>query len=133
MVVRRRQKRRRGERSYHGSHKKWRGGGSRGGRGRAGGHKHKYSYIVKYEPKHFGKRGFKRPEKILERMKAINLGNLERIALQQNKKEIDVKDLGFEKVMGAGKISSPLVVKAKSFSKSAIKRLEEAGGKAVKV
>lgn len=133
MVVRRRQKRRRGERSYHGSHKKWRGGGSRGGRGKAGGHKHMYSYVVKYDPERFGKRGFKRPAKISERVKAINLGSLERIAMQQNKKEIDVKDLGFEKVLGAGKISSPLVVKAKSFSKSAIKRLEEAGGKAVKV
>ncbi len=133
MVVRLKKKRRRGERTYHGSHKKWRGGGSRGGRGQAGGHKHKYSYIVKYEPQHFGKRGFKSPVKILQKVKAINLQELQKIALKQNKTEIDVKEFGFQKVLGGGKISSPLVVKAKSFSKSAIKKLEEAGGKAVKV
>jgi large subunit ribosomal protein L15 len=33
----------RGRRTYHGSHKKARGGGSRGGRGQAGLHKHKWS------------------------------------------------------------------------------------------
>ena len=133
MVVRIKKKRRRGERTYHGSHKKWRGGGSRGGRGQAGGHKHKYSYIVKYDPEHFGKTGFKRPEQIVKNIRTINLKDLEKIAIKQNKKEIDVKEFGFEKVLGAGKISSSLTVKAKSFSKSAIKKIEEAGGKAIKI
>lgn len=131
MVVRRsgKRKNRRGHRTYHGAHKKWRGGGSRGGRGKAGGHKHKWSYVVKYEPERFGKLGFKR--NIKEKVNAINLYQIEELARKENKKEIDVSALGFEKVLGSGKISTPLVVKAKVFSKSAIKKLENAGGKAV--
>lgn len=131
MVVRKSGKRkwRRGHRTYHGAHKKWRGGGSRGGRGKAGGHKHKWSYVVKYEPGRFGKTGFKRLFE--EKLNAINLYQIEEIARRENKKEIDVSVFGFEKVLGTGKISLPLVVKAKSFSKSAIEKLEKAGGKAV--
>ncbi|MEM5836743.1 MAG: uL15m family ribosomal protein [Candidatus Aenigmatarchaeota archaeon] len=133
MVVRREKKHRkfRGRRTYHGSHKKARGGGSRGGRGKAGLHKHKWSYVVKYEPDHFGKRGFT-PIKRRE-VKCINLKELEKIAREKNLNEIDVSQLGYEKVLGAGKISSPLTIKAKFFSEKARKKIEEAGGKAIKV
>ncbi len=131
MVVRKQKKRRRGERTYHGSHKKWRGGGSRGGRGRAGAHKHKWSYVVKYEPERFGKHGFKRPVGAVKKIRAINLRDIEKIANAENKKEINIKDFGFEKVLGSGKLSGPIVVKAESFSKSAVRKIEQAGGKAV--
>lgn len=135
MVVRRRKKhsRFRGGRTYHGSHKKWRGGGSRGGRGAAGMHKHKWSYAVKYEKEHFGKFGFTRPSAVLEKIKTINIDDLEKISAKENKNEIDATQLGYQKVLGRGKISKPLVVKAKQFSKSAIKKLEQSGGKAVVV
>lgn len=133
MVVRRRKKhlRFRGGRTYHGSHKKWRGGGSRGGRGAAGMHKHKWSYTVKYDKEHFGKTGFTRPVAVSRKIAAINLDDLEKISAKQNANEIDAAQLGYGKILGRGKISKPLVVKAKQFSKSAIKKLEEAGGKAV--
>ncbi len=84
---------------------------------------------MKYEPGRFGKTGFKRLFE--EKLNAINLYQIEEIARRENKKEIDVSVFGFEKVLGTGKISLPLVVKAKSFSKSAIEKLEKAGGKAV--
>ena len=38
-----------------GSHKKRRGAGNKGGRGMAGGHKHKWTWIIKYMPDYFGK------------------------------------------------------------------------------
>lgn len=133
MVVRRKKKRRRGERTYHGSHKKRRGGGSRGGRGKAGMHKHKWSYAVKYEPERFGKRGFKRPPAAVKKVKTINLKDLDRLAEQVGKKEINLSELGYDKLLGTGKLSKPLIVEAKYFSKSAIKKLEKAGGKAVKI
>lgn len=134
MVVRKRKKheRFRGGRTYHGSHKKWRGGGSRGGRGDAGLLKHKWSYIVKYDPEHFGRHGFKRPDSI-KKIKAINLDKIEKIARKENKNEIDILKFGYQKVLGSGKLKQPLVVKAKKFSKSAAKKLEESGGKAVVV
>jgi len=129
MVVRRKKKRRRGERTYHGSHKKWRGGGSRGGRGKAGMHKHKWSYTVKYEPEHFGKRGFKRP--FSRKIKTINLKDLEKLIEKHGVKEIDLKELGYDKLLGSGKISIPLTVKVGSFTKLAKKKLEAVGGKII--
>jgi len=133
MVVRKEKKRRRGERTYHGSHKKWRGGGSRGGRGLAGLHKHKWSYTVKYEPEHFGKVGFKRPQAVVKKIKTINLKDLDRLAEKTGESKINLKELGYDKVLGSGKVTRPLIVEAKSFSKQAIKKLEEAKGKAVKI
>ena len=131
MVVRKRKKHRRfrGRRAYHGSHKKWRGGGSRGGRGQAGLHKHKWSWTIKYDPEHFGKRGFKRPVATIEKIRAINLGDLEKMIeklLEQKlaekegeKIKINLKKIGYDKLLGSGKITKPLIVEAKSFSESA--------------
>jgi len=137
MVVRIEKKRRRGERTYHGSHKKWRGGGSRGGRGEAGMHKHKWSYTVKYEPEHFGKEGFAKPK----RTKAINLSELEKILPELIEKKIvekegdtikiNLKKIGYNKLLGAGSVGKPLIVEAEAFSQSAVKKLEAAGGKAI--
>jgi large subunit ribosomal protein L15 len=133
MVVRREKKHRkfRGRRTYHGSHKKARGGGSRGGRGKAGLHKHKWSYVVKYEPEHFGKIGFKPPRK--KEVGCINLKELDKIAKERNLDKLNVLELGYEKVLGEGKLSKPLTIEAKFFSKQALKKIEEAGGKAVKI
>ena len=143
MVVRKEKKHRRGERSYHGSHKKWRGGGSRGGRGQAGMHKHKWSYVVKYEPEHFGKFGFKRPQGTVKEIKAINLGDLDEmlenlvkqnLAVKEgNSIKINLRKAGYNKLLGSGRINKSLIVESKYFSKSAIKKLETAGGKAVLV
>ena len=141
MVVRIRKKRRRGERTYHGSHKKWRGGGSRGGRGEAGKHKHKWSYVVKYEPEHFGKHGFKRPQDVVKDIRIINVGNLNRMlenlllknlaAKEGNSVKVNLQKIGYDKLLGSGMLNKSLIVESKYFSKSAIKKLEETGGKAV--
>lgn len=145
MSVRREKKHKkyRGHRTYHGTHKKWRGGGSRGGRGKAGLHKHKWSYAVKYAPQHFGKRGFMRPVAATKKSKSINVQQLEKISgklLQKKIAEqegeaikINLRKIGYEKVLGGGKINRPIIVEAKHFSKSAAKKIEEAGGKAVVV
>jgi large subunit ribosomal protein L15 len=133
MVVRREKKHRkfRGRRTYHGSHKKARGGGSRGGRGKAGLHKHKWSYVVKYEPEHFGKKGF--TPLMTKKVKSINLKKLDEIARENNLDKVNVLELGYEKVLGEGKLSKPLTIEAKFFSKQALKKIEEAGGKAIKL
>ena len=132
MVVRRGKKKRRGERTYHGSHKKWRGGGSRGGRGKAGMHKHKWSYTVKYEPDHFGKKGF-RPRRKMKKPKTINLSELDAIVKEKNVKEINLSELGYDKLLGSGKITQSIVVKVSIASKKAVEKIEKVGGKVVKV
>ena len=134
----------RGQRSYGtGSHKKARGGGNRGGRGMAGMHKHKWSLTVQTKEKIFGKHGFKRPQSIVKDIPAINLKKLDYMAedllknklaeKEDDKIKINVMKLGFEKVLGGGRISHSLILEAKLFSKSAIKKLEKAGGKAIKI
>jgi len=50
-----------------------------------------------------------------------------------DKIKINVLKLGYEKVLGSGKITKPLIIEAKYFSKDAIKKLEKAEGEAVKI
>ena len=91
MVVHHRKKirRQRGYRSHgYGSKKKHRGKGSRGGRGYGGSHKHKYSYIIKYEPDHYGTVGFRSLKK---KDKEINIDQM--LKLMTDKNSIDLESL----------------------------------------
>jgi len=122
-----------------GSSKKRRGAGHRGGRGQAGGHKHHWTWIVKYDPEHFGKRGFKRPKKLIKDQKAINLGEIQEKlpklieeGIAKKEKNITILDLtsiGCEKVLSQGKVTEPLHIKAREFSAKAEEKIKEAGGK----
>lgn len=124
-----------------GCSKKRRGAGHRGGRGKAGGHKHMWSWVVKFDPDRFGKSGFKRPLKTINKPETINLDYLDDNAEKLVEKElaekkgkkiiIDVTQLGYDKVLGNGKITKALTIKAKEFSKSAIRKIEDNGGEAV--
>jgi large subunit ribosomal protein L15 len=141
MVVRKEKKHRkfRGRRTYHGQHRKWRGGGSRGGRGKAGMHKHKWSYTVKYEPEHFGKHGFEKPKK---EIKTINLSELDElidkidkslISEEDGKIKINLEKIGYDKLLGSGKIKKPIIIQAKYFSKIAEEKVKEVGGRIEKI
>lgn len=114
-----------------GSKKKHRGGGSQGGKGRSGMMKHKKSWMIANEPQHFGRSGFKMPTEAKTTMAAITLRDLDAIARAEGKKEIDVAGLGFQKVLGTGRLTRPLTVKAKVIVERAKKKIAEAGGTAV--
>jgi len=143
MVVRKQKKlkKRRGRGTGFGSHKKHRGAGSRGGRGLAGLHKHKRMRAIKFMPDHFGKRGLKRPIKVIKKVKAINLKDLDSAVeeLLKSKKitqdkegiKINLTELGYDKLLGTGQVKHKLIVEAKYFSKNAVKKLEDVKGKAV--
>ncbi|MBS7636709.1 uL15 family ribosomal protein [Candidatus Bathyarchaeota archaeon] len=113
-----------------GQHRK---SGSKGYR-KAGRHKHGWSYVVKYEPEYFGKKGFTSPKSLRREVKAINVGELEEIAqkcggkTEEEKILIDLGCLGYTKLLGAGKVTRPLIVKVAICSKSAAEKIEEAGG-----
>ena len=105
-----------------------RGAGNRGGRGKAGLHKHKWTLTVKYgEETFFGRDGLK-PRR--EKPPVINLSQIEEIALKKNLSEIALPNY---KVLSRGNLSKPITVKAHSFSKKALEKIENAGGKAVVV
>lgn len=146
MVVRRTKKilKRRGQRSPgYGSQKKHRGGGSRGGRGLAGLHKHKRMTALKYMKDHYGKKGFKRPQKIVKETKAINIKQLDlqiekllkqkKIQKEKDTYIVKLDELGYDKLLGTGKLNYKLIVEAKAFSKLAIKKIEERKGKTIVV
>ncbi len=134
MVRRHRKKSRRylGSRSCGaGNIKHRRGKGSRGGVG-YGGTKHKWTYLVKYEPDHFGRHGFVPPRS--GRLKEINLWEIN-IMIESGKLEKDssgrfIIELKGCKVLGSGRLSSPVFVKAASFSKSAVDKIKSFGGDA---
>lgn len=129
----------RGSRSVGGGcTKKRRGAGHRGGRGQAGGNKHHWTWMVINDPNHFGKYGFKRPQKTIQQFKPINLSFIDNeiekllsqdIAVKEDGQIVlDVTDLGYNKVLGKGNLSTSMVIKSPKFSKSAIAKIEEAGG-----
>ncbi|MFQ6129591.1 MAG: uL15m family ribosomal protein [Candidatus Hadarchaeaceae archaeon] len=143
-MVRKRRKvrKQRGTRTYgRGCSKRGRGGGEKGGRGLSGGHKQKWPHLLKYMPDHFGKHGFTRPLAVRKEISAINVGELDerldellRQGIAKREEErivVDVRKLGFERVLGRGHVTHPLEVIAKEFVESAKRKLEEAGGKAI--
>ncbi|MEM1569201.1 MAG: uL15 family ribosomal protein [Candidatus Bathyarchaeia archaeon] len=121
-----------------GQHRK---SGMRGGFGRAGLHKHKWTWTVKYAPDYFGKRGFKSPiQKIKSKFKEVNVGELsqilskmENVELQNGKPVIDLPQLGYGKLLGRGELNIPVVVKAIGFTENAIEKVKKAGGEVVEV
>lgn len=123
-----------------GSSKKRRGAGHRGGRGMAGGHKHMWSWLVKNDPDRFGKHGFKRPQKTITKFNPINLAFLDEkleelaskgLAKKENGKiVVDVTELGYNKVLGKGRITKKAIIKSPRFSESAARKIEKAGGEA---
>jgi len=146
MVTRRRKKIRklRGSRTVgYGITGQNRGKGLKGGYGRSGRHKHLWTLTLKYYPNHFGKKGFKTPQSTRKRIKTINIGKIDQmirdrsqeIELEKkgNKIIIDITKLGYNKVLGTGKITQPLVIKAPSFSKKAEEKIKKADGEAIKL
>jgi len=128
----------RGSRTHgYGRVSQHRGGGQRGGHGKAGRHKHKWTYIVKYEPDYFGKHGFKPPRR--RKANAINVGELdEKISellkeKKAGKKEdgfhIDLHQIGYDKLLGSGQVTYPLIIKVDSYSKTAEEKVRKAKGR----
>ncbi|MEM2948371.1 MAG: uL15 family ribosomal protein [Candidatus Anstonellales archaeon] len=121
----------RGKRTHGGGNvKNRRGAGNRGGKGRAGIWKHRFSSLTAAGIE-IGKRGFSR-EKIKKDVRTINVGEIERYALAgELKKENNMYVFDFNgKVLGGGQLTLPILVRAKSFSKKAEKKLADVGGKA---
>lgn len=101
---------------------------------KAGRHKHKWSYVIRYLPNYFGKRGFTSPKSLRQRVRIINVGRLEEIAANipeekgKEKAFVDLDNLGYTKLLGTGEIRKPLTVKVTFCSKSASEKIKAAGG-----
>ena len=126
----------RGEGSGHG------GTSTRGmnGAGQRSGSSHKIGFEGGQMPiqRRMPKFGFKNPTRV--EFKAVNVASLEALAAKLNVQEIDVETIkgaglagknDLVKVLGNGEIKTALTINADAFSKSAIAKIEAAGGKAV--
>ncbi|NPA04532.1 MAG: 50S ribosomal protein L15 [Crenarchaeota archaeon] len=145
MVVRRRKKSRklRGRTRTMGwgrigQHRK---SGSRGGFGAAGMHKHMWTWVVKYAPNWFGKHGFQRPPSIVLEPLEVNVGFLDEVAEELVERGlasregdyivIDLRRLGFNKLLGRGRVTRKLRIIAPYATEKAVRKVEEAGGEVV--
>ncbi|MEM1518191.1 MAG: uL15 family ribosomal protein [Nitrososphaerota archaeon] len=109
--------------------------GAKGGRGMAGAHKHKWTWILKYYPEYFGKSGMVPPRRRISR--AINLNQISLIAEQllnskdatfeDDKLVIDLTKLNYDKVLATGTLYRPVKIIAKSWSEKAEKKIKELG------
>ena len=123
-----------------GQHRK---SGSSGGRGRSGLHKHKWSFVMKYAEDSsgypfYGKHGFKQPETIVAARLGINVGELDSmldelvsrglVQVVDGKYVVDLLKIGFNKLLGRGRVSRPMVVRAVWVSRKAEEKIRAAGG-----
>jgi len=109
--------------------------GMRGGRGRAGTFKHKKTRLLAEGVKR-GKQGFARAFR--RTVRTINIGDLTRITPETPKDTskgelplLDLSRLGYTKLLGEGVLTRPMAVRVEKASKSAVRKVEAAGGKIV--
>lgn len=146
-MVRRFEKKSRKYRGYRthgwgrvGQHRK---SGSSGGRGRSGLHKHKWTFVMKYAEDSsgypfFGKRGFKQPNAIVAARVGINVGELDMMLdelvsrglaqVVDGKYVVDLLKLGFNKLLGGGRVTKPIIVRAVWVTRKAEEKIRAAGG-----
>lgn len=131
----------RGNREHARGKKKGRGAGLRGGRGNAGAHKHKrVHYFSKLtDGDYWGReKGFKRPENIVVVKTAINVSEIDeqiekwihdgKAVKEGDKVKVDLSALGYDKLLGSGRVSRKLVLSIAEATDGAKAKIEGAGG-----
>ncbi len=128
----------RGMRTHGHGKKARRGHGKRGGVGNAGIWKHRKIAIMKEDPLHFGRHGFKRAPELVEKPVTINVGEIQDRLKSLEDQGIAVKDgeiyvidltaMGIDKLLGAGKVSTPMRIKVDEATERAIDKIKNVGG-----
>ncbi len=110
--------------------------GSRGGIGGAGKHKHFWIRTVIEEPDHFGHDSTKSMrQNRLNRW--VNLRDVNDLAArfgstnEHGKLILDLRSIGYDKLLGGGTLQKPIVVQVAKVSATAKQKIELAGGEIV--
>jgi len=119
----------RGSKTHGGGHmKKRRGSGNRGGFGMAGSGKRadqkKIGILKKFGNEYFGRRGFKR-KSVKKEINAINISQL------PNTQEVNLKEIGFQKLLSRGTPKLKYKITVEYCSQKAKEKIEKAGGKII--
>lgn len=98
--------------------------------------------MVKYDPDHFGRHGFVRQPYPQKLKSTINLGEIEerfdefaaRGVVEQEGKvsTVDLTKLGYDKLLGGGRIGRPLRILVGEASREAVTKVTKAGGEVAK-
>lgn len=140
-MTKRRSKKNKSGSHGHGSSKKNRGAGNRGGRGKAGGGKKAQSKnMTKSGINELGEEGFNSRK---EPQNGINLKDIDQrieefveegLAEEDNGSYVFHADkAGYDKILGGGKITRSIEIRAESFSDSAEEKIEESEAEATLV
>ena len=113
--------------------------GMRGGVGMAGAKSHHWIQVVKGIRPPLGKRGFTRPPPVVKDANTINISHIEAMlpSLVKNEKaamkgtsyEINLTELGYDKLLAQGSATKPMNITVKEASERAIEKIKAAGGK----
>lgn len=137
-MVRRRSKKNKSGTHGHGSSKKNRGAGNRGGRGNAGsGKKGQSKNMTKDGINELGEHGFNSRK---DPQNGINLRDIDQ-RIQEFVEEgvaeesgqgyvFHADEAGYDKILGGGKLTQDIEIRADNFSDSAEQKIEEAGAEA---
>jgi len=88
--------------------------------------KHRVMTRIKYMPNHWGMHGFNRDPSLRNVSVTVNVGQLDEMA--DGADSIDLTELGIDKLLGSGRISSALTVTVDNASAKAVEKIEAAGG-----
>jgi len=105
----------------------------------AGSEKHHYIKVMQENPKYFGKWGFKRPQKVVENIVIVNIGDIDEAAdrlvergvasMKGKKYNIDITKLGIDRILGSGKVTRKLdLIGVKSITPRAREKVTSSGG-----
>ncbi len=123
-----------------GSKKKHRGSGNRGGKGRAGtGKRADQNKPSIWHEQYFGKHGFTHRGAVHH--KSVNVEhidqNMEKLVNSNLAKRqdgafvINIADLGFDKLLGKGRVTKKMAITARHASSRAVAAVKEAGGEVI--
>ena len=139
---RKKNSRQRGSKTHGwGSMKKHRGAGNRGGRGMAGTGKRGDTIKPRiWDKKYFGKSGFKK-KNIKMKINAISICYLEEklnsllrkklISKEGDLYLVDMRKIGFNKLLSQGKVLNKFKIKVDCASKKAVEKIKNGGGEIV--
>src|SRR5438105_14792659 len=110
--------------------------GSRGGIGGAGKHKHFFMRTVIEEPNHFGHDPFNSFNRnLVERW--LNVRDLDAVFAKHGKVDqsgkviLNLTSLGYDKLLGGGKVNGAFAVQIEKVSESAKAKINAAGGEVI--
>jgi large subunit ribosomal protein L15 len=91
----------------------------------AGSKKHHYIKVMQENPRYFGKWGFKRPQKVIDNLVTLNIGDIDEAA----DRLVEQGAAGIDRILGSGKVTRKMnLVGVKAITPRAREKVTGIGG-----